>query len=134
MKLEDQVCSYNQSLRLAKLGVKIETQFYWHPVPTIDGDKIELWPSHMLMVKGHSGVAAPTVAELGVLLENNIYPYRYHVRRMYNENWGCYDNRIYKDDPIFIYAEPKQGENLARAAALIWLIKNKYIDPKTLKL
>jgi hypothetical protein len=137
MELEDQVCSFEQAKKLIELEVAVDTTFYWDcfnfETPKLVYPKVE--DIIAFYDYPESFYPAPTIAELGILLDGGYYAVtHWSIRRMRNSNWGLFNNRSFKNDPIYIYLYPKHGENLARAESLIWLIKNDRIIPGELKL
>jgi hypothetical protein len=143
MKIEDQVCSFEQAKKLVGMGLNLDTLFRFYLLTndhdyrlarnlheaysfdelleiTTEGKEVNVFP-------------APTVAELGVLLPYT-HPDNSDCRLVCVK--GLYD--------FTVFYEPLKGfprlqfiavtEAQARAEALIWLIENKYLDPKTLTL
>jgi len=125
MELEKQCCTAEQAKELARLGVKVETLFYWYQ-HKLD-QRWELGSHLNAIQNGIVNYPAPNVAELGLLLLN------YHVRYRYDEklweltrsseisSWTA-NERI----TVFLNISPER-ENLARAKALIWIIDNRLI-------
>jgi hypothetical protein len=114
MKLEDQVCSLENSKKLDELGVKVESYFTWLSDP-IRGDRVQ-----MRGLMADSVSPAYTVAELGEMLPDEIAGYR--------------ENNLWVSecpDSDFLYKESKTEAD-ARALMLIWLIENKHVDAKEL--
>lgn len=136
MKLQDQVTNLELSKKLKELGVKQESQFYWHR--PIDGNGK---PNGKYFVNwkeandfcdddshDHKPVSAFTVAELGELLPQNFT----------NEDgaectWSSYLsingwNVQYQDlDENFLYEERDRYEAIARGKLLVYLLEEKLI-------
>jgi hypothetical protein len=131
MKIEDQVCSLEQAKTLFKLGVNLKTVFRYGE--WMDKSYHNIFyssrPKGNEFINGYTFFPAPTVAELGVLLPQ-------YVNVQETSLFLCQDKR----EGIFIVWYPtlqtfsNKHEAQARAAALIWLIDNDKINPKTLKL
>ena len=66
MPLEQQVCSHELATRLAELGVRQESVFWW-----VDG-KLTYTGGRASHAPRHAGIAAFTVAELGEMLPDDI--------------------------------------------------------------
>lgn len=134
MNLEDQVCSIFLGKRLQNLGVNLRSKWYWHPAPSGDGEIMQLWPKEMMIVKNHIGIPAYSVAELGVLLPEIIeidgHECYYESGKVIGEGeyWVGWQGEITG------YNIKGDTEAQARAEALIWLLENKYVNPKELKL
>jgi hypothetical protein len=137
MKIEDQVCSFGQAEELARLGVNIETYFEW---VRLESDCIDYqsdnWAEPILMLKETRETCeahivfhypAPTCSELGILLSG------YQIILTPNDGWEVFDPDGFAHGFLAEYCD-KLPETAARAEALIWLIDEKYIDPKDLKL
>jgi hypothetical protein len=138
MKIENQVCSPEQAKELAERGVKIKTVFrhgFW-----VDESYNTIFhssePKGYGFFNGYTFFPAPTVAELGVLL-----PCYIEVESIGPGDDGKRYFSSFRDDEGFrsefaneytsdLYATEAQ----ARAAALIWLLDNKYIKQEDLKL
>jgi hypothetical protein len=130
MKIEDQVCSFEQAKKLHLLGLKVETihrhgewkdNIYHNLFSTRK-------PKPFSKNNGFTYYPAPTVAELGVLLG------KYKLKEnFYGKHWVLYQTEPFYFDLLDI-CPIDTPEAQARAEALIWLIENGYIDPKTLTL
>lgn len=125
MKLEDQVCRFAQGVILKERGVEARPQFYWYEKNNGFQTWIELTNALSL---NHTQKKAPayTSSELGVLLSG------YQVIKLaFNNDWLVIDkygtSTVHKILSIEL-------EVHAKASALIWLIKNDFIDPKKLQL
>jgi hypothetical protein len=130
MRIEDQVCSFEQAVKLSVLMPESlddrERLFYWEE----DGSKIiynDEWMSSLAVY-----YPAYTVAELGVLLPISVV-----VDGVYqivsSDKWeNGYRTHIggTGGKASFIY----ETEAESRAYALIWLIENGHIKAKDLKL
>lgn len=135
MKIENQVCTFEQAERLNQLGVKESSLWFWQSMkePVIEGcskRRIELYAnvghpiSKSIVDKQY---AAYTVAELGMMLPPKIASLR-------DENgWVC---QAHKDQ--YPFPQIKEGFNFfivrsdaseaeARAAMLIYLLENNLI-------
>jgi hypothetical protein len=131
MRIEDQVCSFEQAKKLVKLGVILDTQWCWIRPTTYLEYKIALRRGLELSIE--PPIATPTVAELGILLPYT-HPDNSDCRLVCVK--GLYD--------FTVFYEPLKGfprlqfiavtEAQARTEALIWLIENHYISAKDLKL
>jgi hypothetical protein len=145
MKIEDQVCSFEQAKRLYELGVG----FVWSkdcPTWTWEyGDAIEKWyvtayEHDWALQTDLVWYPAYTVAELGVLLPKEVmFPcegrgyYRGELTCYWFDGDWCADYTI-PESTESLHTHSAETEAQDRAAALIWLIENKHVDPKELKL
>ncbi len=137
MKLEEQVCTFDQSVKLAELGVNLTTAFYWVANGNGQGDPVKIRLG--LKEDGHqtaeSCYPAYTTAELGILL-----PYELNLEEEDLYIQGTIGNR--RGEFYYIWfqssldnvewelfpAIEKDTEAQARADALIWLIENNYVS------
>ncbi len=136
MRQEDKVATLEQCKRLGELGVVLETEKYWE-IPCYKDGKTRLKHKYNLGGEyGSSSISAPDVAELGELLPNitgtNRVAYSLNIEKTDHAWMVWYDSPGYRAT-IFDMPECKH-EAQARCAALIWLIENKHINPKDLKL
>lgn len=143
MRIEDQVCPLEQAKELVGLGLSIKTYWFWlaqfshntnKPSPTqspnfkyynlIDHNTLHQIKQFTSEVEFYP---APTCSELGVLLSG------YQIILTPNDGWEVFDPDGFAHGFLAEYCD-KLPETAARAEALIWLIDEKYIDPKDLKL
>jgi hypothetical protein len=121
MRIEQQVCSYEQAIRLRELGIEQKAYFwYFHPIGTT---MRVVWPysspGHVLngCEQRSCNVAAFNCAELGNIL-------KHHVERISFQglsNYLIYEKGL---DTIF-YSQPTEAE--ARATLLIFFIEKGFI-------
>jgi hypothetical protein len=144
MELEKQCCTVEQAKELIRLGVNVETCFEWVRFESdcFDAD-LDDWAEPILMSREAREAceahivfhySAPTVAELGVILPWRGVHYEFIVTQ--ESNYLVHRLKIWTPgSPVvdLTYIE-KMNEAEARADALIWLIRNKYIDPKGITL
>ncbi len=128
MKPEDKVCTIEQSKRLVELGVVIETEKSWYP-------ECNEWPTHLdvsnCYISDHPEIKAPGVAELGALLPSRITGKDLAIELVeYRRQYGAVTFEISNicDSENMIYSNSEDTEAQARAAALIWLIENEYLE------
>jgi hypothetical protein len=142
MKIEDQVCSFEQAQKLKELGVDIKTIFQWFEFYAPEQEfKVYLWPNdnyELAPCHGHvkASFSAPTVAELGVLLGIAL------------SKTDLYMESSTEDRELTLRPPKSAGtgdqltfnwfhdgtEATCRADALIWLIEEKFANPEDLKL
>lgn len=133
MKLQDQVCTLEQGVRLVELGVKAEATF-WHR-PSKDGPHEEY-----IQYGWHGNALAPafTVAELGEMLPKEFQAMN---RKWYIQIFLKQTDRYLvclniidwlngKEIHPVTHAEEHSTEAQARAAMLIYLLENKLIKAK----
>lgn len=127
MKLIDQVCSLELSMRLKELGVKQSSLFCWSEAPSLK--KSEYW---RIYYKGtneiHSELdySAFTIAELGEML-----PDWSESRKRAHQDWTCTVRDKNSDKNWHSFSE---SEANARAKMLIYLLENKLIGiPEEIK-
>jgi hypothetical protein len=129
MKIEDQMCSFEQARKLKSLGLNIETLWSYE----VDTREIVHDASDCILKDLY--IPAPTVAELGSLLPKIItvdeIEYFHSGSRM---NHAGFFSMAYENDNQYLGTWMEETEAQARAEALIWLIENGYVDPKELKL
>ncbi len=138
MTPESKRCTIEQSLKLQELGVVLKVEMHWvRSIGTVNT------PSEWVLVSRQGTIdqgidpdvftnayhPAPDVAELGEILLDNGYLIIWGGQKseviMAGRNWS----------PIYKWIRlKKQTEAQARCAALIWLIENKHLDPKEIKL
>lgn len=135
MKIEDQVCSFEQAKKLPQIG---DSLFVWvkkNPDSNLKLMSREDWFLSKEVCRRFPWDAwdAYTVAELGVLLG------RYQVVKVHDyeadeEYWSItnLDNGL---DIVWLPGDfDGKGENEARADALIWLLDNGHLKAEDLKL
>ncbi len=127
MNSEWKVCTFEQSQRFLELGVVLETERYWHPVPTKQGAKIQLWNINTIPILTDTFIPAPDGAELSIVL-----PY-YDLLTVQKEAPGYYCWYYYDK----YSGVRKSGNGVTEAQtlcdALIWLIEKGYINPEDLR-
>lgn len=122
MKLEEQVCTHEQSKRLQELGIKVAPNFYWVNVN-------ELWASPGVPLTWvNEGLAYPayTVAELTPPYGYSVMPDKVNGAPIFTI-WGIGDNN--KLTPVTSLYEHYTNEAAARADLLIHLIETGTITP-----
>jgi hypothetical protein len=142
MKIEDQVCSFEQAKKLIDLGVVLDTTYYYY---TPDGYMNERKLIHCDYVPSNSNgypyYPAPNVAELGVLIpkfvsiigpDDELWESCMPTTYWFDEQWNM-DFQWFETWES-IYVVNGETEAQARAEALIWLINNNYIIQGDLKL
>lgn len=143
MKIEDTVCTLEQSKKLAELGVELDTLYVWddfyQPPVLIERSKRLASIKYSLHI-----FAAPTTAELGMLLpvdiENKENPEDTYYLEIYNFRKS--DTVLGNDGWLIVYCARSDlffcakgiKETQVRADALIWLIENRYVKAQELKL
>lgn len=131
MKTEDYCCTYEQAMEIHKSGVEnLSTLFVFGKGPD-DIWKLQLNNEYCEESEYCSFIPAYTVAELGILLPSNIKHY-YLTSVKYEDGFDIsYD---YYNEYLNNKSFKAETEAQSRANVLIWLINNKYINPKELKL
>lgn len=117
MRLEDQVCTFEQAKILNTLGCKASSHYSYY---TADGVNWELIPTSMVTIDPEYDTIAYyayTAAELGVLLGEHTNDVVF-----VNGEWS------------FVIGRSEGTEASERASALIWRIGNGYAKPEDLKL
>ena len=140
MKLDEQVCSYSQAKKLAQLGFTSTTQFYWITSESFGKtDPVLVSVQDQQTSAEGSFYAAPTVAELGILLpteishEDELYYLQGTIGNRQGEFYYIWfqsslDNAEWELFPSI----EKDTEAEARAEALIWLIENDFVSVEKL--
>ena len=125
MKLENQVCSFDQAALFYSRGVRHETAFWWFQDKKTGKNIVLPVTQYMLPDNWEKMYPAYNVAELGVLLG------KYNVMRYsFDENW-----RLYNDKEILvIWLGIFEHEAHARADAFIHLLDNGVLKAGDLKL
>lgn len=124
MKIEDQVCGFDQAEKLAYLKLKT-TWCWWKTI--VKGDPVTLILRSEITGKLGEFLPSPTVSELGVLLN------KYQVVLHLTNGWQIFD-RIGSPHFFTEFQTHKGLEAYRRAEALIWLLENGYLKPGDLKL
>jgi hypothetical protein len=132
MELKDQLCSYDQGLKLFKLGIKCTS--YWKYMFE-DPNTIAIGPPFLKKLSINC-LPAYSVAELMEMVPCLIdRKYLLRIRKR------CVNSHVQYNIGYLTFADcenliNKNGENLASALAnvLIWLIQNNHIDSSNLKL
>lgn len=132
MKIENQVCKLGQAQKLVQLGLRLESIWYWHPVPTEIGERQTLWSlwsiREMCLITDIC-LPAYTVAELNYLKEQRAILIPENVRSdtevKYNALAGWWS---------FAVGDVHRTEAASSAESLIFLIDKKYIKVEDLKL
>lgn len=137
MKLENQVSTYEQGLRLKELGVNHGSIFYWFKNENLEGEFIDLG---ILYNPSEESVSAYTVAELGVMLpvmlELESGSLSAIVSHRLNPNWATGYNAIHLNKWLCYNLENEDfstyhsTEAEARAAMLIYLLENNHTTPE----
>jgi hypothetical protein len=136
MKLQSQVCSRPLAQRLAELGVKQESAFYWceytHSVEQESGygeiqtDWLLCPASEMKRCGLDAGLCFPafTVAELGEMLPHHVASYWIDAEPRY---WMSFDERKELNSNTEQSAHDAATEADARAKMLVYLIENNLL-------
>jgi hypothetical protein len=138
MKIEDQVCSFKQSLKFEELGCTFMTAW-------VRNKNRGIWLRRACPSNHDKVYSAPTVAELGVLLPSTIctgitdascyclsYD-RWHPDKDHKHaEFGVSYSRDFKNEGLLFKRAKTEAQ--VRAKALIWLIKKGYLKPEDLKL
>lgn len=130
MKIENQVCTISQSIRLHELGVEkhISLLSYWPNPKVLKGGAVEHDGTYTIMLSNHKRTYASavkdsafTVAELGIMLPSETYAHRNGSEDSEYANWEWVYDGEEKAWGMF--------ETMAQAMAdcLITLIENKII-------
>lgn len=130
MKLEDQVCTFEQAKIFEKLGVNAKSLFVWVKDRQTHQNTLS-FGVEVLPADKFNGLKAYTVAELGILLG------KFRVVRIKQHGEGDPYFRLESLDFTITNYIPIFGELTeaqARAECLIYLINQKLINPKTLTL
>ena len=128
MKVEDQVCSIELSMKLRELDVPQESLFYWNTDDDVSEKSREWYISEVLSDK--DSCSAFTASELGELL-----PLGINMRRVASDEsmwWSCIWNEGYGGITNLEYAKDIKEAD-ARAKMIIYLIENKLIKVEDLK-
>ena len=136
MKLEDQVCTFEQSLKLAELGVALPTTFYWSAKGKDRSDPA----AFKLTIKEENDETADTcysaftTAELGILLpyELNLEDEDLYIQGTIGNRRGefyyiWFQSSLDNVEWELFPAIERDTEAQARADALIWLIENEFV-------
>jgi hypothetical protein len=133
MKLEDQVCSFAQGMRLDDLGLQTNSLFGWHQEASDLKETLVLYIGDRRDASKygwHYIFPAYTVAELGILLQPYTVARNVDKGKIY---WRLLDDyylpKWESKAPLFY----KDTEAEGRAEALIWLIENGYVKVERLK-
>lgn len=124
---ENHVCSFKQAEKLLRLGLNLETYWFYRTNGTLITVDNFHWAAESFM-------PAYTVAELGVLL--GCYQLNYdHYDKLWRvtRQSSILPNKTVEFITVLLRISPGD-ENQARAAALIWLIENDFVKVKNLKL
>jgi hypothetical protein len=122
MKLQDQVCTREQSTTLKALEIAQETPFSW----------LDAYSFPVLNAKfsPHNPIACYTTAELGEMLTGHGDISMTSWRNNTFNIWQCEIDRPDPDDPldfVIIATTEATTEAAARAAALIYLLEKQVI-------
>jgi hypothetical protein len=138
MKMKDQVCTVEQGKKLKELGVAVESEFIWSInyrvefVWYINYDLEYYLERNGSERKFHPWYPAYTLAELSAM---HIYDDndRRYFEIEYDKRSGDY-HLCENDFGDFIDLGIYSTETHAYAAAMIWMIENKHLRVKDLKL
>lgn len=124
MKLENQLSSLEPSKKLKELGVKQESLWYWYQVDFSNPIEWKLGNKRDAFLSGDR-ISAFTVAELGGMLPEQIWTYRYK-----KQWWTFWNEHIHK----ILGIREMSGHNMhteanARAKLLIHLIEKGIVKP-----
>jgi hypothetical protein len=143
MKIENQVCSLELSKKLKKLGVKQKSLWWWCEDKQRNNKEsffklygVSIAQSRKFNVPEFSIYSAFTVAELGDILPHYITIAGYaeflkYRKWIFSKDKSTIHKVEYGEDcqPFYEYKKADTEAN-ARAKMLIWLIENKYVNPK----
>lgn len=130
MKIQDQVCTIEQAKRFKELGIAQESLFYFnwlitgheHGIPIQFGKIME---SEYL--SNWQQISAFTVAELGIMLPENVSCFRSDGKFEINVHKGLYPMPQIQDGfNYFVVKGDTEAE--ARAAMLIFLMKERLVS------
>lgn len=137
MKIENQICTLEQSQKLHELGVEKHKSFlsYWPNPKVLEGGRVEPDGTYEIMPTDWSRTYASavkdsafTVAELGIMIGNKYTISETTNHKEDDKRWICGD--VFGiDDGDYDYNICKYGatEAEARANILIHLIENRYV-------
>lgn len=137
MKLEDQVCTFNQAVKLAELGVNLSSAFYWIAEGKGQSDpaKFKLAVKEEDHDSADTCYPAFTTAELGILLpyELNLEDEDLYIQGTIGNRRGefyyiWFQSSLDNVEWELFPAIEKDTEAQARADALIWLIENDFVS------
>jgi hypothetical protein len=125
MKLQDQICSEEQSKALVDLGVGVNSLFVYMDGTTIFSPDVDYSE-----IPEEGFLPALTVAELGILLPERIcndtkYDGFLEIAKRDHVYYIAYTNLFYTQN---------QNEAYVRSEALIWLLSEKYLNSWELRL
>lgn len=136
MKIEDQVCSVEPSIKLKELGVKHESYFYWVCIPGGTYRKIVPW-EYQFKNPNCKYMAAYSIAELGEMLPRDtasekICDGEFVCRMSMSEDGDTFwDEKHMQSGEDLVYKNfHAETEADARAKMLIYLLENKLIKLK----
>ena len=118
MKLEEQVCSLDLAKRLKELGIKQDTQFYWHHY---NGKDYPSYGDPKVCLCKYDEISAFTVAELGEIIPKSL---NFNIEF---DNYGNWMIHFWINDED--HAIPINNKSLANAMAemLIYLLEEGLI-------
>ena len=143
MELKNQVCNLEQAKKLVELKLGVISTFSWvlptkmsEPEPSTLKNTRDLQPETL-----PNCLPALTVAELGALLPSIVHLEEedYYLQGTIGNRQGDFFHIWFQSSldnvewEIFPAIE-EDTEAEARAAALIWLIENRFLDPLSLSL
>ena len=120
MKIENQVCSLNQSNKLKKLGIKQKSFFYWFYEWVQFGVLVDIEHSAAPTEKPQFVTSAFTMSELGVMLNvtiDGVLPEKYNKKEV--NAWFAINAKYY------------QTEADLRAGILIYLLETGLLAVST---
>jgi len=126
LKSENQVCSFELSQELEKLGVKQNSIFYWRKYSLCKNTDLYYIPNKetdLLILSGklEYNYSAFTVAELGKIGMGFLYTHKVA------DKWICYTSKIEMRIATKIPLIEDENEANARAKMLIYLLENNLI-------
>ncbi len=143
MRQENKVPTLEQCKKLVELGVWLEPEKYWAVQYRALGIDARRWVLRSISPYGRccrhestgdEWLPAPDIAELGELLPDILDRYYLNYGPILGEGEHRVTYHHMRKDHSALLVVPGDTEAQARCAALIWLIENKHINPKDLKI
>ena len=132
MKLENQVCTKKQAIRLKELGIKQESHFYWDEHPL---ESVTIMAYYKKDFSYEIVASAFNVAELGAMLAAGIVQ-DYKEKPKYGIQINKCPQWLDNDRKWIIYLAGdshytmSDNEAECRANMLIYLLENNHITPE----
>lgn len=138
VELKYLICSFEYSKKLRDAGVKLSTWFYWSKINSIIKTPIIYYFKDVPKSQRQIAIPAPTSGELDLIL--HLIGFKVHLTdsELYNPKAIPEDGYWYDLEPLdhekWDFTVPLIFRNAvdAKADAIIWLIDQKIVDPKTI--